>query len=129
MKLIALSFAAVLRGTIRAFIRKHKELLSRDEPHDVGIAENSKLILESVILSSVIWSIGCMLPGTPTGENISSVGASKIMKSQSSLSAHTGNLKAMFDELILEQLKKFKANIPVKDGETVFDYYFDPERL
>lgn len=81
MKLIALSFAAILRGTIRAFIRKNKELLSRDEPVDVGIAENSKLILESVILSSIIWSIGCMLPGTSTGENINSVGASKIMKS------------------------------------------------
>ena len=126
MKLIALSFAAILRGTIRAFIRKNKELLSRDEPLDIGIAENSKLILESVILSSIIWVIGCMLPGTPTGENISSVGASKIMKSQSSLSASSSNLKAMFDELIMEQLKKFKTRIPVRDGETVFDYYFDP---
>lgn len=35
----------------------------------------------------------------------------------------------MFDELILDQIKKFKVRIPVKDGETVFDYYFDPERL
>ncbi len=105
MKLIALSFTAVLRGTIRAFIRKHKELMSRDEPFDVDIAANSKLILESVIISSLIWSIGCMLPGSSTGENVSSVGASKAMKSQASLfSGSNMNLKSLFDDFILEQI-------------------------
>ena len=45
MKLIALSFAQVLRGLIRALMRTHNDLLHRDEPIDIDIAGNAKLIL------------------------------------------------------------------------------------
>ena len=68
---------------------------------DVGIAENSKLILESVIVSSLIWSIGCMLPGTGTGEAMSSVGASRALKSHSSF-GNSGSLKKQFDDFMQE---------------------------